>query len=377
MQRCSHCTTQGHQCHNRAVPGQVNVPDYIPSCRIHGDIHGRHVGQMDGIQPAPLQCIFHHGGREPRWCVHGRAEGSPYCETHVQRYAHRHQAQLQRDARVQEEGHVRDFLIAGLLEQNPQPTWQAAAAELFALPGFPNRLVYQAAYSYYIRVEDNPDTHVFRLEWTRLQNEARVRPPPPRIIRATTLGDLARDGQNVHTRYVVEQTRDLEEKLLSIPVPITQQTEIMVSQQWIRLVSPRIRWGVILKTLTDVHRWFSQLDCRTEGDNLYRKMLRGVVAKINRTDPEMRDELYRRLWEECFEATGMCCEGHLSRLCNVFVGFDEAFRPPVSLGELLQQKMAAIAMSDLSTLEKLIQARTFFDEVGVPEAERSAWLDAF
>ena len=73
----------------------------------------------------------------------------------------------------------------------------------------------------------------------------------------------------------------------------------------------------------------------------------------------------------------MCCEGHLSRLCNVFVGFDEAFRPPVSLGELLQNKMAAIASLDLSYDDKIQQAIDFFNEVGLPHADRSAWLDAF
>lgn len=377
MPQCSHYTTQGHQCHNQAVPGHADVPAYIPCCRIHARSHARHVAQLDGQQPAPLQCIFHHGGREPGWCVHGRAEDSAYCPLHVLHYVQRHRAQVEQDARVREEGHVREFLLAGLIDQNPQPTWRVAAAELHVLQGFPRRILYQAAYAYYIRVDDAPETAIFRAEWALLDAAARQPPPPPRIIRATTLGELARDGQNVHTRYVVEQTRDLEEKLLAIPIPESQQTEITLSQEWIRLMSMRIRWGAILKTLNDVHRWFSQSDCRAAGDNLYRRMLRGVVAKINRTDGEMRDELYRRLWEECFEATGMCCEGHLSRLCNVFVGFDEAFKPPVSLGELLQQKMAAIAMSDLSDSDKLQQATAFFDEVGLPQADRVAWLDAF
>ena len=74
---------------------------------------------------------------------------------------------------------------------------------------------------------------------------------------------------------------------------------------------------------------------------------------------------------------GMCCEGHISRLCNVLVGFDDAFQPPVALGELMQQKMAAIAGLDVSEEEKRRQATQWFTEHGVPEAERVAWLDAF
>ena len=202
-----------------------------------------------------------------------------------------------------------------------------------------------------------------------------VPPTPPRIIRQPTLQDLSRDGQNVHTRYVTDQTRDLEEKLLSVPIPETQATETTLAQEWLRILARTTPWTRVLRTLNDVHKWFSQPDCRAVGDNLYRRMLRGVVAKINRTDT--RDELYKRLWEECVEATGMCCEGHISRLCNVFVGFDDAFRPPVSLGELLQNKMSVIALSDLTDEEKRVQATAFFNEIGLPNGDRIAWIEAF
>jgi hypothetical protein len=73
----------------------------------------------------------------------------------------------------------------------------------------------------------------------------------------------------------------------------------------------------------------------------------------------------------------MCCEGHISRLCNVLVGFDEAFQPPVPFGEILQNKMAAIAGLDIPEEEKRKQANAFFDEHRVAQEERSAWLDAF
>ena len=87
--------------------------------------------------------------------------------------------------------------------------------------------------------------------------------------------------------------------------------------------------------------------------------------------------MYRRCWEECNEAVGMCCEGHISRLCNVLVGFDEAFQPPVPFGEILQSKMAAIAGMDVSEEEKRKLANAFFDEHKTPAEERTAWLDAF
>jgi len=92
---------------------------------------------------------------------------------------------------------------------------------------------------------------------------------------------------------------------------------------------------------------------------------------------ETKIELFKRTFEECFESVGMCCDGHISRICNVLVGFDETFAPPVPFGELLQSKMASIAAADISTDEKIQQAVAFFNEHNVPESERSAWLDAF
>jgi hypothetical protein len=92
---------------------------------------------------------------------------------------------------------------------------------------------------------------------------------------------------------------------------------------------------------------------------------------------ETKAEIYKRIFEECNESVGMCCDGHISRLCNVLVGFDDAFKPPVPLGELIQNEMAKIAMSEADTDEKIRLATAFFIEYKVPEEDRVAWLDAF
>jgi hypothetical protein len=73
----------------------------------------------------------------------------------------------------------------------------------------------------------------------------------------------------------------------------------------------------------------------------------------------------------------MCCEGHLSRLCNIFVGFDELFQPPVSVSEQLQNKLGAIALLEISTEEKIQQATQIFNELNVPQDQRAVWLEAF
>jgi hypothetical protein len=197
--------------------------------------------------------------------------------------------------------------------------------------------------------------------------------PPP----VPELGRIAADAQSVHTAPVSQQTNAGTEKLLAAAIPNNQQTEKSVMRGWLSVSGNTVGWNDMLRVANDVNKWFNTPTCRAHNDNLYRRLLRGLVATINRSDDEMRPELYKRLWEECREATGMCCEGHISRLCNVMVGFDEAFQPQVSLGELMQQKMAAIATLDVSEEEKRRQATAWFDEMAVPAAERVAWLDAF
>ena len=90
-----------------------------------------------------------------------------------------------------------------------------------------------------------------------------------------------------------------------------------------------------------------------------------------------KDELVERLWEECYESVRMCCDGHLTRLCNVLCGFREEFKPPVSVGELLQQRMAVIAEKEIPVEDKVGEAWAVFEELSVPMDQREAWVEAF
>jgi hypothetical protein len=93
-------------------------------------------------------------------------------------------------------------------------------------------------------------------------------------------------------------------------------------------------------------------------------------------DEEVRGELVKRLWEECVESLDMCCEGHISRLANVFVGFDSAFKSPASPNEMLQAQIAEIAQMKLRLETKLAKANAVMDELKVPVEERAPWLEA-
>lgn len=175
---------------------------------------------------------------------------------------------------------------------------------------------------------------------------------------------IADDRQNVHTGPVNQQTNTSLARLLETPVSARQDT---LKEIWRYTKKKRIQ--------KDMEKWYSVESCRQDGDWLYKRALDGLWARIKTS--EHRDELTKRLLEEVTESVSMCCDGHIARLCNVLVGFDDLFVPQVSTGEALQQKMSAISMLDLSVEEKVFQAWEVFEELAIPMEEREAWVEAF
>ena len=90
-----------------------------------------------------------------------------------------------------------------------------------------------------------------------------------------------------------------------------------------------------------------------------------------------RTELTKRLQQECAEAFGLCCAGHINRLCNVMVGFDDRFVQEVKKGDttVLQNRFAQIAQIE-DDVEKYIQATRVIAEQGLTTEEAAPWLDS-
>jgi hypothetical protein len=59
------------------------------------------------------------------------------------------------------------------------------------------------------------------------------------------------------------------------------------------------------------------------------------------------------------------------------IGFDEAFVPPVPVGEILQQKMAAIYGMDVDYEEQIRLAEAVLEELRIPRDQYGTWLSAF
>ena len=183
---------------------------------------------------------------------------------------------------------------------------------------------------------------------------------------------LAEDRQNVHTAAVNRQTRDGEDRLLTAPTDGRQ-----VGLRILRMFAARAgTLHDVMFVMNDVNDWYSRTTIREPGDRLYGRLLEGLWALIDKQPPAVRSELITRLWEEMAESVGMCSEGHISRLINVMVGFDDNFNPPVSMGEVLQNKIASIATSNVSQDIKRIQARFFMTKLGLSSSEQAPWLEA-
>lgn len=189
----------------------------------------------------------------------------------------------------------------------------------------------------------------------------------PTFKATTELQRFAMDNQNVHTQVVVAQTTDGMKFLLETPVPPEQDVIKELRAVWDCKGKKRV--------MRDVDMWYNIATCVEDNDYLYKRMLDGLWARI-KTHKE-REELTKRLWEEASDSVGKCCQGHLSRLTNVLVGFTDEVKAEVPVGELLQQKIAAIAAQDIRVEEKVAAAWAVFEELKIPMEQRDAWIDAF
>jgi len=189
---------------------------------------------------------------------------------------------------------------------------------------------------------------------------------------------LAADSQNVHTKEISAQMRDSLAMLVAVEVPETQlNTMKEIRECWVAQGHPLPEIGAVYNDCVD---WWNRKTIFNLNDKLYKKCLRGLWWTIKQYNGETRTELEKRLWQECKEAAlpySVCVQGHMARLSNVMVGFDDAFVPPVPVGEILQQKMAAISEMDIAYEKQIQMAEELLAELKVPAEQHGNWLAAF
>jgi hypothetical protein len=203
--------------------------------------------------------------------------------------------------------------------------------------------------------------------------------PPAQVWRPDQReAQLAHDGQNVHTPEIAKQMNDSLNILLAVEVPVSQVNSVQeILASWRTQGRSEQEIAVVY---ADLVTWWNRTMVYKAGDKLYKKCLRGLWCTIKSYKGETRAELEKRLWDECRDAAipySVCTQGHMARLSNVMVGFDEAFVPPIPVGEILQQKMAAISAMDVEYDKQIEMAEQVLAELKIPHEEHKNWLAAF
>ena len=206
-----------------------------------------------------------------------------------------------------------------------------------------------------------------------------IRPHVPAPIPANRReAQLAADTQNVHTSEISKQMKEAIDMLCAVEVPNTQKATVHeMRESWRRMGKTEAEIAIVYR---DVSTWWNKNTVYTHDDRLYRRCMRGLWYTIKGYKGEVREELEKRMWDECRDACvpySVCTQGHLARLSNVMVGFDDAFAQPVPVGEILQQKMAAIAGMDIESEKQVELAKALLEELKIPEEKHADWLAAF
>ena len=327
-------------------PCEVLVNPAPDGTHAHCGIHAPFILRLG--RPPAGGCEHIISGPPEHWCQRLVIAGDRLCTAHAhlrERENRVRMARIEAEAEARRQHAALDAEMGGLRIAPPPPNPRAAVlfhAEMRVAPAPPGAAA-QAGQA------------------------ARIRAPVGDIQR------LANDRQNVHTGPVVKQTNVGEEKLLAVRTD-GKPVGLRILRNFVN------RGGSMqnfLRVANDVEHWYSVMTCRTAGDRLYGRLLEGLWTLIEQQPEAQRGELKTRLWQEATESVGMCCEGHIARLVNVMSGFDEAFRPRVSIGEAIQSKMAELAgKAHLSPSQRVEVARVFLTELALTAEEQAPWLEA-
>ena len=227
-------------------------------------------------------------------------------------------------------------------------------------------------------LREDTDAMFRAFQWRAEFEGGRARARAPRFGPEQREAQLAADSQNVHTREITQQMRDSLAMLTAVDVPETQNNTVNeIRLCWVAQGHAPAMVGTVYNDVVD---WWNRKTIFNTNDKLFKKCLRGLWWTIKQYKGDVRKELEKRLWEECKEAAlpySVCVQGHMARLSNVMVGFDEAFAPPVPVGEILQNRMSSIAAMDITSDEQVKLAAALLKELNIPTDQHDNWLAAF
>lgn len=358
MPQCIQFITLELQCSLEQIEGQER-------CEKHHQKHLKREADAGPVREGGCSAILVNGKR----CKSFADDGKTICTRHA-RVADA--ARLRREAKAEE-----DIVIAQRVEvlQRDAIPWRLAMQLLLGEwreNQIPTRVFWQVGRMITLAqgaTVDDMDEYYNHIRFMQIL-------PYQQPADAPVVGDLQRlasDRQNVHTKEVSQLTTKLTDLLLQQTVPSDQKTLQMLTIKFSKLCKIE-RMSELLDVLSDMNLWYEKPTCMREGDTLYKRLLDAVVTKIEGS--LHRTSLYKRAYEEAKESVGLCCQGHLSRLINIFSGFDSEFSSPVSNREILQEKMARIAASNSSAEDKIREAQDILVELKIPAEEWTPWIEA-
>ena len=277
MPRCAYNTRAGTRCRFKARPGSNGCGHHAPV-----------------PLPAPVPCVFQGCTRAVvggDLCVHHR------CAFNL-------------------DGHqcTRAVVIGDLCAEHDELDRAAEEEFIPVLVAEWNQFVPQAQGELDRAAAEDP---VLVAEWNQFVPQAQGE-----------LGQFAHDRQNVHTSVVTEITNRGLEHLLSFTATKSEMyvmryiESTMLTVELLESNVDEYNW-FIDKVLPDMQSWYKKTTCRAPGDNLYKRVVQGVFAKIQTYPKDIQKELWKRFEEEASDSVGMCCDGHITRMVNVFAGIDE------------------------------------------------------
>lgn len=185
-------------------------------------------------------------------------------------------------------------------------------------------------------------------------------PVIPDPINSIDLRAFAFDSQSVHRASVQTAMEASLTTLCAIPLP----ADMDALKEYLAIDND-------LNPYTLIHDHTTLTISLTSGPVSYGDTFNHLWAYIR--SHEHKEELIKRLTEELTDSLEVCANGKLARLLNVVEGYMEGVGT-TSSKELFQNRMAVVAKMDTS--ERMEAATKAFQEFGIPEGERGAWLEA-
>jgi hypothetical protein len=215
-----------------------------------------------------------------------------------------------------------------------------------------------------------------RLLKLRKEEEARAMKEFKAAELQPALSSLASDKQNIHTGAVNIKANEAMDSILKTVV--TEDIFEVIELIWHRWYNFRSTSPFFAPVGEDIKRYALDIFYIRDGENVqelrYQRLLSCVVTKIELS--ETKNELYIRLWEECLDSLGMCFQGHMSRLCNVFSGFDPDLPLVASRGEQIQAAFQDLSTKNLFFFQKKEEAFKIFERFSIEDEEtKEAWLE--